>query len=169
NVPHYYSFDAAGWHFVTIDSTSQYGQLEAGTPQYDWLVQDLANNTSACTIAFLHHPIFNIGPQGVSSEVAALWPLLVQNGVDVVLTGHDHNYQRWYPVDAGGNIDPAGVTHFVAGAGGHGVRPFSTSAPRVAAGYDTSPAAPGSLRLAVNTNGLTFQYINIDGTILDSG
>lgn len=169
NVPNYYSFDAAGWHFVTIDSTSQFNQLNPGSPQYEWLLQDLTSHSNTCTIAFLHHPIFSLGPQNVSPEVRALWPLLVEHGVDVVLTGHDHNYQRWYPLDAAGNPDPNGATHFVAGAGGHGVRQFSTSDVRAAVGFDSSPHAFGALRLALNPSGLNFEYINIYGSVLDSG
>jgi hypothetical protein len=169
NVPHYYSYNVAGWHFVTIDSTTQYNQTQPGTPQYDWLVQDLTNNTSACTIVYFHHPFFTIGPEGSATRLSSIWSLMEQKGVDVVLTGHDHEYQRWYPLDANGNIDPNGITEFVAGAGGHGVRPFVTSDPRVAVGYDTSPNALGALRMVLNTTGLTFQYINIYGSILDSG
>jgi hypothetical protein len=51
NVPHYYSFDAAGWHIISLDSTSQFNQTLPGTPQYDWLVQDLEANNATCTIA----------------------------------------------------------------------------------------------------------------------
>ena len=169
NIPHYYSFNSAGWHFVALDSTSQFDQREPGTPQYQWLAQDLANNSSGCTIVFMHHPMFNIGDQGISSGMENLWPLLVQHGVDVVLTGHDHTYQRWRPLDANGNVNPTGPTQFVLGAGGPGVRPFVRTDSRVVTGYDTSPHALGSLRMELYPDRMTYQYINYNNAVLDSG
>ena len=109
NTPRYYSFNAAGWHFVTIDSDGEFNETQPGTPQYNWLVQDLTHNTSACTIVYFHEPLFTIGSEGAAAHLVNLWPLLVQHGVDVVLTGHDHNYQRWYPLDATGHVDDNGV------------------------------------------------------------
>jgi hypothetical protein len=170
NVPHYYSYNAGGWHFVSIDSTGYFDQLQPGTPQYDWLAQDLSRNASNCTIVYFHHPVFNVGAQGVQEHIFTdIWPLLVERGVDVVLTGHEHNYQRWRPLDANGNLDPDGVTHFVLGAGGHGVRPFVRSDSRLAAGFDTSPNALGALRMELYPDGMVYQYYNYNNDVLDSG
>jgi len=168
NVPNYYSYNAGGWHFIALNSTSEYNQLTPGKPQYTWLEQDLQNNTAECTIVYMHHPIFNIGPQGVANYMAALWPLLVNNGVDLVLTGHDHNYQRWTALDANGNPSPSGTVQIVAGGGGHGIRGFVASDPRMLVGYDTSPIGLGSLRLELNTHGANLQYLNYQGSVIDS-
>ena len=67
----------------------------------------------------------------------AIWALLANNGVDLVLAGHDHNYQRWRPIDANGNLSKSGPTSFVVGTGGHGIQGFIRSDSRVAAGFDT--------------------------------
>lgn len=168
NVPSYYSFDAAGWHFISLDSNLR-REFEPGTAQYDWLVQELNAANAACSIAFFHHPLYSIGPQPETPALAAVWALLVEHGVDIVLTGHDHNYQRWQPLDGMGNVTSAGSTQFVIGSGGHGIRPFSRQDTRVAAGYDTVPHAYGALRLELYGNRAIFQYINIDNTVLDSG
>ncbi len=169
NVPHYYSLDVAGWHVISLDSTGQFGQTSPGTSQYDWLVADLEANPAACTIAYFHHPVYNIGPEGEATRINQIWALLAQHGVDVVLTGHDHDYQRWYALDGLGNLDPNGMTQFVVGTGGHGIQDFIRTDPRVAVGFDTSPHAFGALRLELNQSGAAYQFVNIEGATLDSG
>jgi hypothetical protein len=169
NIPNFYSFDAAGWHFISLNSTSQFGQTTPGTPQYDWLVQDLSANPAICTIVYFHHPVYGVGPQGDTPRMNDIWSLLAQHGVDVVLTGHDHSYQRWHPLDGAGQRDPSGITQFVVGSGGHGIQGFVRSDSRLAAGFGTVPMAYGALRLELKPTATVFQFINIDGNILDSG
>ena len=169
NVPHYYSVDAAGWHFISLDSTSQYGQLEPGTDQYEWLKQDLASNRNNCTIAFFHHPRFNVGPEGGAERLSAVWSLLAEHGVEVALAGHDHDYQRWTALDGSGRPDPNGVTQFVVGTGGHGIQNLIATDSRMVKGFDSSPDAYGALRMELNPLGASYQFINTKGTVLDSG
>jgi hypothetical protein len=169
NVPHYYSFDAAGWHVISLDSTSQFNQTLPGTAQYNWLQEDLSNNNAACTIAYFHHPLFNVGPEGEATRMSDIWALLAQYGVDIVMTGHDHNYQRWHPLNGQGMQDPNGMTEFVIGTGGHGIQDFVRPDPDLVVGFDTSPSAFGALRMELNPAGAAFQYINLQGHVLDSG
>ncbi len=168
NVPDYYSFNANGWHFVSLNSNDPVGQ-QPGSPQYEWLKSDLATSAAACTVAYFHHPLFNVGAQGSTVRMSALWQLMATSGVDLALTGHDHNYQRWQALDGVGNPDPMGLTEFVAGAGGHGVRPFTTTDPRLVVGFDTTPAALGSLKFELADDRATFAYVNSAGATLDSG
>src|SRR5207247_787903 len=105
NVPHYYSVDAGDWHLISLDSTSQYDQFRPGTDQYDWLAHDLSVDQAPCTLVYFHHPFLSVGPQGNRPEMQSIWSLLAEGGVDVVLTGHDHCYQRWRPL--GGDDQPA--------------------------------------------------------------
>lgn len=167
-VPDYYSYDAGGWHFIALNSTTQFAQRGKDSAQYRWLVDDLAANTGECTIAYFHHPVFSVGPQGDAPSLGPIWSLLAESGVDIVLTGHDHSYQRWVPLDPKGDAAVDGTTQFVVGAGGHGVQPFTRTDPRLAAGFDTT-AAVGSLRLELGQAGATFGYHDRTGAVLDSG
>lgn len=170
NVPNYYSYDAAGWRFIALNSNC--GLLQncaVGQAQYQWLLNDLNANSNACTMVYFHHPVYNVGPQGPSEQMNDMWALMAQKGVDVVLTGHDHNYQRWVPLDGNGQPSSTGITQFVAGGGGHGITNFVTTDSRLAMGSDTSPNSLGSLRFEMNQYGASFQYINYLGNVLDSG
>ena len=170
NVPNYYSYDAAGWHFIALNSNC--GLLQncaAGQAQYQWLLNDLNTHSNTCTVAYFHHPIYNVGPQGYDPRLNDMWSLMAQHGVDIVFAGHDHNYQRWVPLNGNGGPSSTGITQFVAGGGGHGIQNFVTTDNRLAIGFDTSPNSLGSLRLDLNQYGTSFQYINYLGEVLDSG
>ena len=164
NPPDYYSVNALpGWHLVSLNSNLD-GSV--GSPQYQWLSQDLANNTQPCTLVYFHHPLFNIGPEPVPARFTAVWPLLAQYGVDVLLTGHDHDYQRWVPMNGSGTPDPAGPTEFVVGTGGHSLQSFVSSDNRVA---NSASGAFGALRLDLSAGGASYRYVTVGGSTLDSG
>ncbi len=168
NIPHYYSYDAGGWHFVAIDSTAQFNQTAAGTAQFDWLVADLANRTNPCTVVLWHHPLNTVGSEGPSQRLAAMWSVLRQNNVSLVLNGHDHQYQHWAPLDADQQPDPNGVSQMVAGAGGHSSQSITGSDPRVVA----TAQAYGALRLEVFPDRVDYTYRTPDGStgkVLDTG
>jgi hypothetical protein len=173
NIPNYYSFNAGGWHFISLNANSINGQSQTqpGTAQYDWLSQDLTSNTAACTIAYWHQPLYNIGPEGSDTNMQQIWALLAQHKVDIVLNGHDHDYQRWVALNGSGTPSSSGVTEFVVGSSGHGIQTFTKTDSRVAKAFDsrTSPAPFGALRLNLLATQATFNYINTAGTVLDSG
>ena len=160
-----YSYDVDGWHFIGMN-------LQLGGPQSsqtEWLAADLAANTSACTVAYFHYPVLSVGPQGDTPNLFSTWTQLVDAGVDIVLTGHDHSYQRWVPMDRDFVADPDGATQFVLGTGGHGIQSFARTDSRLAAGADTIADAYGALKLELNTDGAAFSYINTSGNVLDAG
>lgn len=171
NVPHYYSWNSRGWHFISLDVNKEYGQTLPGTSQYAWLARDLSANSASCTLVYWHQPLFNIGKESAADLVQEIWALLAKNKVDIVLTAHDHNYQRWVPMDGKGQPDFQGITQFVVGTGGHGIQTFVTNDSRVAAGFDsnTSPAPFGALRLKLYKTYAAYNFINTAGTSLDSG
>jgi hypothetical protein len=171
NVPNYYSFNAGGWHFVSLNANSQFGQYSTNSGQYKWLAQDLATDTAACTLVYYHQPIYNIGAEPPQTAMQPIWSLLAQYKVDIVLNGHDHDYQRWVPLDGSGNPSANGITEFVVGSSGHGIQTFTTTDSRVAKAFDsnTKPAPYGALRLALFGTQANFNYINTAGTVLDTG
>ncbi len=172
NIPNYYSFTTGGWHFVSLNANSQFNQYSTTSAQYQWLAQDLASNSTACTIVYWHQPIYNIGPEKDQTSMLPIWALLVQDKVDLVLNGHDHDYQRWVPLNASGTPDPTnGITEFVVGSSGHGIQTFTSTDSRVAKAFDskTSPAPFGALRLKLYSDHALFNYINTSGTVLDTG
>jgi hypothetical protein len=137
--------------------------------EYNWLAQDLASNHQTCTIAYYHQPLFNIGAEGPTQAMARFWALLANYKVPIVLNGHDHDYQRWDPLDGRGNPSPNGITEFVVGGAGHGLQKFVTGDSRVAYSNDTNPTAFGVLLLELSQTSANFSYHSSDGSILDSG
>jgi chitodextrinase len=169
NVPPYYSYNAGGWHFISINSNSAFVPGAPTSIQYQWLAADLAANAGKCTIAYYHHPLFNIGPEGSKTSMLDMWKLMAQYGVDIVINGHDHDYQRWIPLNGSGVPDPNGITEFVVGASGHGTQSFIKTDSRVAYSNDVNPTAFGALFLQLNASGAHFSYRSTNGTVLDSG
>ena len=165
NAPAYYSFNAGSWHIISLDANIS---RSVGSPQYQWLFNDLNANTQPCTLAFWHQPILNIGQEGGdlgSPGAMDTWALLAQKGVDMVVNGHDHTYQRYVPVDGNLNPSSSGITEFIAGTGGHAQGSFVTSDSRLAA----SATGFGALKLVLNSAGAYYEYDNTAGTTIDSG
>jgi hypothetical protein len=177
NIPNYYSYNAQGWHFVTLNSNSTFSELDVGEEQYEWLKSDLEANPAQCTVAYMHHPRFSIGTQGDTDRLDDVWRLLVAKGVDIVIGANDHNYQRWVPMDGDGQPSANGPTQFVVGTGGHGIRLFDaarTGDPRVVSKYDTGGTsgtldARGALKLMLGATGATFEFVTTSEGVLDSG
>jgi hypothetical protein len=169
NIPNFYSFDAGGWHFISLNSNSYAIGTTVKSEQYQWLAKDLAAHANACTVVYYHHPLFNIGPEGSTTTMTDIWALLARNGVTMVLNGHDHDYQRWVPLDANGQPSASGVTEFIAGGAGHGLQTFNRTDSRVAYSNDTNPQAFGVLKFTLHESSADFSYINSSKAMLDSG
>jgi hypothetical protein len=116
----YYSFDYAGWHFIALNSNcTPVGGCGSTSPQVAWLRSDLAASTARCTIAYWHHPRWSAAQYTDDARYATFWQTLYDGGVEVVLNGHDHNYQRYAPLAPSGVRDDArGIREFVIGTGG---------------------------------------------------
>lgn len=168
DIPHYYSFDAGGWHVVALDSTSQFNQTAPGSAQYEWLRQDLEANTNPCILAVWHHPLNTVGSEGPAQRMSSIWSLLREHSATLALTGHDHQYQHWMPLDGSQQPDPEGVSQMIAGAGGHSSQGIQSSDSRVLA----TAQAYGALRLEVYPERIDYTYRTPNGgtgKILDSG
>ncbi len=116
----YYSYDLGSWHLIALNSNcAQIGGCASGSPQEVWLRADLAAHPVRCTLAYWHHPRFSSGQSAGTGSMSTIWGDLHAAGVELVLTGHDHNYERFAPQDAEGDRDDAnGVRQFVVGTGG---------------------------------------------------
>lgn len=170
NVPHYYSYNADGWHLISLDNVSKFIGSTPSNGNYvaetKWLTKDLNNNHRPCTLVYYHEPFFNVGPEGSATNTSGIWQILAQHNVTVVLNGHDHDYQRWASLDANGNPSPSGVTEIVDGSGGHGLQQAVTTDSRLVA---SDFAHYGALRLTLGSAGAGFQFVSTAGTTIDSG
>jgi hypothetical protein len=122
----YYSLDLEGWHIVSLDSNLQPAAHQA---QMAWLRADLAGHPARCTLAFWHHPLFSSGGHGSIPKMREAWRLLQEAGAELVLSGHDHDYERFAPQTADGLLDRVrGMRQFVVGTGGAYPTPFLLTA-----------------------------------------
>jgi 3',5'-cyclic AMP phosphodiesterase CpdA len=118
----HYSFELGGWHLISLDSTLPPARQQA---QLAWLREDLASHPAKCTLAYWHHPLYSSGGHGNIATMRAAWKILYEAGAEIVLSGHDHDYERFAPQDADGRLDAArGIRQFVVGTGGAYPTPF---------------------------------------------
>jgi hypothetical protein len=164
----YYSFDLGAWHIVSLNSNcSDVGGCHAGSPQEQWLRQDLAAHTGRCVLAYWHHPRFSFGNYDNNSAMKAVWQALYDAGAEIVLAGHDHNYQRYAPLDANGAADPQGIRQFVVGTGGKNHYSLGNPPANVEAHNDETF---GILRLTLRQSSYEWQFIPIAGeSFTDAG
>jgi hypothetical protein len=163
----YYSFDFAGWHFISLNPMLELGPQ---SEQYRWLLADLeASRSNLCTIAVLHYPAFNSGVvYGGVKEMKPVFETLYNAGVEMVLSGHEHLYERFAPQKADGTADPArGVRQFVVGTGGAALSSFDKPLPNSEFRYS---ASHGILRLALGPGTYGWQFVPVVGGIpIDAG
>jgi len=123
----YYSYELGSWHIVVLNSEcAEVGGCGAGSPEEKWLRSDLAAHPVGCTLAYFHKPRFSSGlNHGNDPEVGAFWQALYDFNAELVLNGHDHDYERFAPQDPNGAADPMrGIREFVVGTGGKNHREF---------------------------------------------
>jgi len=143
----YYSYDLGDWHVIALNSSIAHGD---GSTQEQWLRSDLAASTKSCTLAYLHHPLFSSGALA-DTTTRVLWRDLYAAGAEIVVAGHDHNYQRFALQTPSGTADPAsGIREFVAGMGGAGFHTLGTPLPNTEVQNDQTY---GVLKLTLYTNG----------------
>jgi hypothetical protein len=150
----YYSFDVAGWHVISLNSNVD---LHPDSRQLRWLRADLAAHPSRCTLAYWHHARFSSGEHGHADHIAPLWRALYEAGVDVVLQGHDHSYERFAPLNADGQRDAdRGIRSFVVGTGGAPLRGFRSIAPGSEVRYN---GGHGVLKLSLQPEGYEWEFV----------
>jgi len=115
----YYSFNIGTWHIIALNSNcGDAGGCSASSPQGQWLANDLQTHTNFCTLAFWHIPLFSSGGRA-NNNSKAFWQLLYNNNADLILTAHDHIYERFAPQTPSGTLDTTrGIREFIVGTGG---------------------------------------------------
>lgn len=165
----YYSYDLGGWHVVAVNSNcEQVGGCGPDSPMVSWLKRDLAANPAGCTLAYWHHPLFSSGEHGNETRMRTVWSTLYRANADVVVNGHDHNYERFAPQSPGGKLDrPRGIREFVVGTGGRELRPFDGVKPNSRA---RSAKAFGVLKLTLGAHAYNWRFVPVAGeTFTDAG
>jgi hypothetical protein len=182
----YYSYDISSWHIVVLNSTVQWGLCQPPNPldppssaaegracapdaaQQAWLRADLASHPAQCTLAYFHHPRFSSGLHGNQYEMQQFWDILYAAGVDVVISGHDHDYERFAPQDPDGNADPArGIREFVVGTGGAEFYAFRDAVPNSEVRGEYTH---GVIAIALGRSGYAWAYIpTASGGFTDRG
>jgi hypothetical protein len=165
----YYSYDIGAWHAVALNTNcGQIGGCNAGSAQERWLRADLAAHPAACTLAYFHHPLFTSGVEhGPFTPARPLYQALFDFHVEVVLSGHNHQYERFAPQDPTGHASATGLRQFVVGTGGLPFTGFSTVQPNSEV---RNSGTWGVLKLTLRANSYDWQFIPVTGkTFTDSG
>lgn len=159
----YYSYDVGSWHVVVLNSNCE--QVDGCGPassQVQWLKDDRRTNPTACSLAYMHHPRFSSGQQhGSTPELDTVWRELVGSGVDVVLAGHDHVYERFAPLDADGQPSAVGSRAFTVGTGGRSHYNFDRILPGSEARNNTSD---GVLKLTLRETDYDWEFVPAAGS-----
>lgn len=196
----WYSYDIARWHLVALNSECSYGVgadavggCGPGSPEERWLRRDLAAHRNACTLAYWHEPRFSSGEHGDAVQMSTIWNDLVKAHADIVMSGHNHDYERFAPIGATPappsrvnatttgapvyqqpRLDPAGIREFVAGTGGKNLYRFEPS-------HSAAPTAPltgeqvrndtvfGVLELTLLPKSYAWKFVTTAHRVLDHG
>ena len=158
----WYSYDTGGWHVIVLNSNAGFINAE----QLAWLESDLAANPEPCSVAMWHHPRYTSGAHGLDSTIPATQPLLnavYAGGVDIVLNGHDHWYERLAPMDPTGAADPAGIRAFTVGTGGVALMQPGPEVPVHPRSVVRDVTSHGVLRLSLATGGYGWRFLPTPG------
>jgi hypothetical protein len=181
----WYSYELGTWHMVALNSECGYGKksvpvggCQTGSPEETWLRHDLAAHPSLCTLAYWHEPRFSSGEHGDAQQMSAIWNDLAAAHADIVLSGHNHDYERFDPIGAAPQStnqfqnpipNPAGIREFVVGTGGRNVYPFK-GRPPLAGEVIRDDKTFGVLHLVLGVGSYTWKFEPVAGeTFTDAG
>ena len=162
----YYVREIGAWRFYLLDSNCD--QIDCAQ-EATWLADDLAANPSACAAVAMHHPRWSSSAEhGSQEQVDGLWAAAVDGGVDLSLAGHDHDYERFAPIDAAGNVTGTdqGTTHFVVGTGGRSL--YEIGDPQPGSEFAAGDSF-GVLVLTLGPESFDWRFLDVSGEVLDKG
>jgi hypothetical protein len=158
----FYSYELGTWHIIAMNSEDPRIEGE----QLKWLKADLAEHPSDCILAYWHSPVFSSGPHGPLPQMIPAWKALMSAGAEIVLSGHDHDYERFAPQDETGKALPIGIRQFVVGTGGGGVYNFK----KVAANSEIRDnSSYGVIKLTLKPGAYDWEFVPATGTFTDKG
>lgn len=158
----YYAYDLGAWRIYSLNSNCEFVACGEASGQVTWLKEDLVANPHGCVLAYWHHARYSSGRHGNDDSTDELWNVLYDAGAEIVLAGHDHSYERFAPMDAGGDLEPSrGIVSFVAGTGGRDLYEFhdirSTSRARHATSW-------GVLELTLSAGAWSSRFVPVEGS-----
>jgi hypothetical protein len=163
----FYAYDLGTWRIYVLNSNCEFVPCASGSEQERWLRADLAAHPRRCVAAVWHHPVFSSGYHGNNAQAAPLWRALEDAGAEIVLSGDDHDYERFAPQTWTGQADPDGIRQFVVGTGGVTLRPFRTIR---ANSERRSSTTLGVLSLSLGITRYGWRFVPVSGaTFTDSG
>ena len=165
NVRSYYAYNRGDWRIYALNSELD---VSSSSAQVKWLKNDLANNRKKCVLAYWHKPRWSSGlSYGSDSSMQILWKTLYDAGAEVVISGHEHHYERFKQMNASGSAVSRGLRQFVVGTGGAVLYGFGTIRSTSEVRNSTTH---GVLKLTLNSNSYSWQFIPVAGkTFRDSG
>lgn len=165
NIPPYYAYNLGSWRIYALNSEIN---VSDGGEQVTWLRADLTANPSQCVLAYWHQPRWSSSSaHGSDSKYQTLWEILYQAGAEVVITGHDHTYERFAEMNAFGDVSSPGLREFVVGTGGNGLYGFDAPLP---ASEVRNNSTYGVLKLTLRAGGYDWEFIPVVGsTFTDFG
>lgn len=159
----YYAVRSSTWQVLMLNTQIAIGR---GSSQLEWVRQELQSNPARCTMAVMHYPFDSSGPNGPNAQLRDVWDVMYGLGVDVVVSGHDHLYERHAPQDASQRSDPArGIRLFISGTGG--APPYARA--RAAAHSELLLSTHGLLRLKLEPALYEWEFRDVNGSVLDRG
>jgi hypothetical protein len=164
----WYAYDRGAWRVYVLNSNcDEIGGCWVGSRQERWLRADLAARPHTCVLAYWHEPRFSSGFHGNTPSVSGLWKTLYAAGADVIMNGHDHDYERFAPQDVQAQPDPArGIREFVVGTGGGPLRDFELIKPNSEV---RSASHYGVMRLRLGDGWYGWRFRSVDGAYVDAG
>lgn len=167
----YYSYDIGSWHLIALNSTCNQGPnvgCVAGSPQEQWLRNDLATHSNYCTLAYWHIPRFTSGSVGNNANYQAFWDDLYNAKADVIVNAHAHVYERFALQSPAEQPDANGIREFIAGTGGSDHHLQLGTVQPTSQVRDTSTY--GVLELTLHSTGYDWRFIpNTPQGFTDSG
>ena len=159
----YYSYDLGTWHILALNSESSVSE------ELTWVNADLAAHPATCTLAYWHRPFFTSGAvHAPDSAMRPIWDALQATGAEIVISGHNHQYERFAPQLSDGTASTEGIRQFVAGTGGfHSLYDFTTPpTPNSEVRYKGF----GVLKLTLGATGYSWEFLSVPGSsFTDSG